>query len=214
MSKLTSFLGALATLSMVAAAQAGPTNMGFETANLSGWAAGLSGGGTATVVQQLYGVDASGNRQSAGYDYRPQGGNWFLAIGSGAANTAQTVSQTFSLQAGQTVSGRAAFDWGESSQFDGASVEIYDASNTLVSTAFSSNGSGQSAGYDGAWTNWSFQAATSGAYTLKFSTFNTGDALGTSYGYFDVSAVPEPGSLALVSLALAGVVLVRRRQRA
>lgn len=213
MIKLTGILGAFATLSMATAAQAGPTNLGFETGNLSGWTSGLSGAGSAAVVQQLYGVDETGVRLSSRMDYLPQGGNWFLAIGAGEADTAQTVSQTFSLGAGQTISGRAAFDWGEGSQFDGAKVEIYDASNNLLSTAFSSDGTGQLAGYDGAWTNWSFTAASLGSYTLKFSAFNTGDALGASYGYFDVNAVPEPGSLALVSLALAGVGFVRRRQR-
>lgn len=191
------------------AAQASLVNAGFETGDLTGWTASLSGGSASAVT-------SNSTSYQPPVTYLPQDGNYFLAIASGAANVWQTVSQSVTLGAGQTLSGWAAFDWGDyPSYYDGVKVSIYNGSNVLVSTPFYDDGAGDPSGYNGPWTTWSFTAATAGTYTLEYASRNTQDGGGPNqtYGYFDAE-VPEPASLALFGVALAGLGSLRRKQRA
>ena len=62
--------------------------------------------------------------------------------------------------------------------------------------------------------SFAFNPNTTGTYTIMLQAFNSdgGDALATSLINVNVAAVPEPGSMALVGLALAGLAVVRRRK--
>lgn len=201
-------------------AQAGLINAGFESGDLSGWSTSMSAG-TAQIVSShstTYLTPAT---------YLPQQGNYFLAITSGEADVWQTVSQTISLAASQTLAGVAAFKWGDYTPFiDGVKVEILNTTGAVVATPFYVDGSlicpsgcpldHELSGHNGPWTKWSWAAPDAGIYTLVFASRNTIDGGGPekTYGYFDAHTAPEPGSLALFGLGLAGFGLVHRRKSA
>jgi len=182
---------------------AGLVNPGFETGDLTGWTANLNGGSAFAVTNHN--------------GYLPVEGNFFLAIGAGAANVWQTVSQTVSLNAGEVLAGSAAFNWEDYSPYlDGARVRILNSLGNLIAEPFYMDGSGHPAYWDGPWTVWSWQAVTAGQYILEYAVRNTGDANLISYGYFDLITqnVPEPTSLALLGVGMAGLAFYRRRKYA
>ena len=194
-----------------ATAHAGLVNDGFKTGNLTGWTANLNGGSATAVTSNT-------TTYSPVATYTPVEGNYFLAIASGAANVWQTVSQTVSLSVGDTLSGWVAFDWGDYPSFyDGVSIAIYDNLNNAFSIYYD-DGVGKPSGYNGPWDTWSYTADTTGTYRLEYAVRNTLDGGGPNqtYGYFDanIAAVPEPASLALVGLALAGLGASRRKRSA
>lgn len=186
------------------AAQAAPVNTGFETGDLTGWTSNLIGGSAFVTT-----FDSG---------YTAVEGARFLVVGAGSANVWQTVSQTVSLQAGDELSGKAAFNWEDYNPFlDGAMVQILDAAGAVVATPFFMDGNGHSDYFNSPWTAWSFTAGTTASYTLVYGARNTGDSSMASFGYFDAatvtSKVPEPMSLGLVALGLLGAGAARRKAR-
>jgi len=201
-------------------AQAGLINGGFETADLTGWNSSISGG-SATVVT------SNTTFYTTSVTYLPPVGSYFLAIQSGSADVWQTVFQSLTVAAGESIAGMAAFDWGDYLPFeDGARVRILDAAGALVATPFYLDGNlapstqkafGESdSGYNGPWTAWSWTAAAAGTYTVEFGARNTLDGGGPNqtFGLFDAHVVPEPASLALLSIGLVGLGAMCRRKTA
>lgn len=220
LAKTSLMVAILAALGM-SGAQAALVNAGFETGNLTGWSTSLSGG-TATVV------NSNSTTYFTNATYLPPEGNYFLAIESGNADVWQTAYQSVALAAGETIEGVAAFDWGDYLPYeDGARVRILDAAGAEIAVPFYLDGSltpgtqkafGEpDSGFNGPWTAWSWTAASAGTYTVEFGARNTLDSGGPNqtFGLFDahVSAVPEPASLALLGIGLAGLGAMRRKQR-
>ena len=167
------------------------------------------------------------------YEYTPPQGDWFLMIGSGDSSfidptdpTAvwQTVSQMVELTAGELLSGVAAFDRDDTGRYlDAAKVSILNAAGDEIAKPFYMDGASllnpapppPLANYgNGPWTPWSWTAPATGKYTLVYAVANTVDDNLNSYGYFDTApaAVPEPLSMALFAIGLAGLGTMQRRK--
>jgi hypothetical protein len=206
------FVTVIFLLALVVNVQGAVINAGFETGDLTGWTTNLSGG-TATVV----------NSHSTTYDppatYLPAEGSYFLAIMSGNPNVWQTVSQSLTLSAGETIGGMAAFNWGDYPSFyDGAMVQVLGLTGAQIALPFFMDGSNLPSGYNGPWTTWSWTAPADGTYILQYAARNTIDAGGPdqTYGYFDaaqVQGIPEPTTLLLLSSSLLGLLGIRRTIR-
>ena len=155
------------------AAQASLINAGFE-AGLSGWTVGpLSGAGAAFVAGSNTTAYSPGDWGTP-HTFLPFAGGSMLVISSGDADVWQTVTQTVSLGAGQTIGGFARFDWGDyyvgGTAFpDGVKVEILDGTSTSVALPFYYDGAiacpgtcGNAtglAGFETPWTAWSVTAS-------------------------------------------------------
>lgn len=191
----------IAALSIAAVSYAGPVNAGFES-GLTGWT--TNGGPTSVVSSYTTQINTL---------FLPQQGSNFLLLTGGLGNgVATTVSQTFSLNVGDVLSGSAGFfadDYSPYNDYGLASLSLGMGSTTLFFANISSVG-GQN-GTTG-WVPWSFTALSAGSYTLTYSAANTGDNAYASHAFFDSASVPDAGStVALIGLGFATLVGFRRR---
>ncbi|MBI4234063.1 MAG: PxKF domain-containing protein [Chloroflexi bacterium] len=148
-------MASLLVSSGLAQAATGIANPGFETGNFSGW----SVSGSAQVV--------------TGYgSYAPKEGNYFAIVWGGCATN--TVSQSFTLSAGQKVSGWAFFKAEDYLPYnDYGQVILYVAPTNVV--LFSRNVAAVG-NYGGTpWTYWEYTAPFTGSYTLYANSTNVGD---------------------------------------
>jgi len=157
------------------------TNFGFETGELSGWDIK---NGSPSVVESYSGANGT---------YSAVHGDYFVQLGSGSA----TVTQTFNIGAGDTISGSAAFDangpyWSKNN--DGASVQIVNSSGTSGwmpwymdnATMWVQIGNNLQT----PWQEWSWTAPFSGEYTLQYK-FSDIHEQG-SVAIFDAVQLPDP----------------------
>lgn len=216
-------------------ADAAPANGSFESGSFDGWRLEMARGysassprqraaGTATVVSK-WGQDVGLSPLRAAI-----AGNKFAILGTLANGNFMgdrtyhiSLSQELHLTAGEVVSGWAFFFNGDYEAQDSAWVKINDSEGEVLATPWRENsGCVPARDFNVApfhvatpWTQWSWAAPSSGAYTLSFGVTTHDDDNYASYGAFDNVLtvppnlpVPEPTTLSLV---LIGAVLGARR---
>jgi len=158
------------------------TNPGFETGDTTGWTVVLFGG-SAKIVTFHNGSEST---------YYPMEGNNFLKLKPEDPDIYVTASQTVILNAGNTLSGWAAFDSRDYMPFnDDAAVQIYDASGKLLATPWGSDVRKLGKYSDDPWTLWRWTAPADGEYTLVYCVANARDGTFDSYALFDTEVASE-----------------------
>jgi hypothetical protein len=192
-----------APIALAAPALAGPTNLGFESGTLTGW----TSNGNAFVTNTL--TNDQGGFNSA------QEGDLFGAVTADAPNVYSTLSQTFTLRAGGTITGYAGFLANDYEPYDD---DAYVAVNGISLLTWDVDGVGDY-GTSG-WIPFTFTATVAGVYKLELGVVNRTDDSHSSQAAIDGvqvsgAVVPEPASWALMVLGFgaAGAALRTRRRQ-
>jgi hypothetical protein len=170
---------------VVTAAPSGFVNPSFEGGNLFGWGVTVPPGGYAAAVS-TYG----------GYTPASPGGNYFAVLKTDGPGSYTIISQTFSIQAGDTITGWSFFKANDTMpNNDNAQVRILQGT-AVIATVF---GGSVSATGTRPWTLWQYTFAISGTYTLEARIANGGNALNDSFMGLDAIAFKveidiKPGS--------------------
>jgi len=187
-------MGIIISLIVCVNANAGPTNLGFETNDLTGWTFDPNGGSYNIVGS--YTTDTP-------YTYNPTEGTLFLKLTAGSTGKTVQVYQVFTATAGEVVTGMVGFDAKDAQQNDIILISFLGVDYDPVYTVGSKwNG-------DQPWTQWSWTAPEDGTYKLTYGVKNVGNSLNSSVGLFD--AVPIPPTVLLFGTAMIGLLGIRRR---
>lgn len=157
-------------------------NGGFEMGDFTGWNMTIPSGASANVV--------SSHTGDQGMSYAPTEGSYFALLKTDGPGSLTKATQQFTVSAGQTIQGWAAFDSGDYQGFnDNAAVKIFDSSNSLIVTPWFAQVNGNPDYWDGPWTSWSWTASVDGTYTVELSIVNEGDSGYDSYTLFDANVI-------------------------
>ena len=208
-------IGAGLCLAALASAPAmASTDLGFESGDLSGW----TSNGPASAVTYYSGALLPGDP-----GYSPVSGDYLAAVEAGLGQGVySTISQTFNLLAGDTISGWTGFKANDN-YFDPLVAGVFNDDGYLAVNnvhlfdwSVASVGDFASTG----WIHFSFTAADAGAYTLTLAVANQGDNAFSSAAVLDAVSVtgdagpvPEAATWAMmvVGFGLAGATLRTRR---
>ncbi len=179
-------LAVLVVGSLCSEAKAGFVNGGFETGDLSGWTVG--GTGSVSVVSSY--STTSGPSAT----FNPTEGNFFALLVAGNANVYTTLTQSFSVSAGDTLFGSAFYDANDYTPYlDDAYIKILEGNTVLFYSDVDLVGD-----YGNTpWTSFSHTFAVGGTYTLEAGVRNLFDSANTPLlgidGFLASAApVPEP----------------------
>jgi len=164
------------------------TNQGFEAGNFTGWNVYTGSGGNASVETSW--------ESSNGTVYYPEMGAYFALLENGALNESTYISQNFTIDAGEIIEGRAFFsteeNYADEPYIDECSVDVMDGT-TLVDRVFYANTTDAN-WPDTPWIDWSWEAISTGTYTLVARVVNIGDGDVPSYMGLDI-AEEEPNTI-------------------
>jgi len=168
-------------VSALAAMPALAGNGGFETGDLSDWSVN---------------TPFSGGTNNYG-GFTPQEGSSFAHVDAGLdMDVYSTLSQTFSLEAGQTLAGYAGFTAGDYLPYNDSAYLSLNGLH-LIDWDVEAVGDYGSSG----WVHFSYTAILAGDYTLELGVANHGDNEWPSFAVLDnvtTGSVPEPASWAMM----------------
>jgi hypothetical protein len=145
-------------------------NGDFEGGSLSSWTNAPAPASSGTTAVQT------------GFDgYTPHAGSYFAVVVPGAADTDAHLSQSFTVAAGQTISGWAFFDGKDYMPYNDAGAVVIQHGGSDVATVFAGSiGTLGDYGTTG-WTQWTYTAPSSGTYTVDARVRNGTDGGQDSY---------------------------------
>lgn len=219
--KLPSIVVAAAAATLCAAPvhAAGLLNGGFDEGmnGLEGWTADHGMVQTPDTFNHRVWPDPNNPHFSvADYNYGPVDGWRFAAMTANWAGLPVTLTQTFSVSGGVTLSGSAAFlaedalDGSDYNDYGYVKISRGNWSQTLFSSSVSTVGNW---GYT-PWTGFSIFLADAGDYTIEAGVANATDDFNPSFLLVDAfSVTPEPATWAMMlgGFFSAGLMIRRRR---
>lgn len=168
----------LVALMVVSPSLAAPalTNAGFETGDLTGWSATIPLGGFAYATTSYTADTMDYTVGTPGPVYGPVYGSYFALLKTDGPGSYTTISQSFTVSAGDKISGYAFFDAGDYLPFvDSAQVQIKSGA-MVVATVFSASVSTVGNGGETPWTYWEHTFASAGTYTVEARVANALDS--------------------------------------
>ncbi len=167
------------------------TNPSFEMGDLSGWNTYIPAGGSIQVVTN-------------GADFDAVEGSYFALLKTNGPSTYTTISQSFSVEVGDKITGWAFFNAADYMPYNDNTQVSIKSNNTVIATVFEASVASVGDYGQTPWTSWEYLFTTAGTYTVEARIANEGDSVVDSFMGLDgvMFHIPDIEDLATVVTGL------------